>query len=114
MSRGTILIVEDEPIVAADLTAKLNHLGYQVIGSTGRGEDAITLARDWRPDMILMDIHLQGKMDGVEAAARIDQLYALPFIYLTAHSDAATIQRAKITDCFGYILKPFEDRELEI
>lgn len=113
MSKGTILIVEDEVIVAADLANKVSQMGYQVIGSTTRGEEAIVLARQERPDLVLMDICLAGEMDGVEAAEHIRRECGLPIIFLTAHSDHPTLQRAKLSDPFGYILKPFKKIELE-
>jgi AmiR/NasT family two-component response regulator len=113
MTRGSVLLVEDEAIVAADLANKLGRLGYDVVGTAARGEDAIALAFARRPDMVLMDIHLQGRMDGVDAAARIRRECNVPVIYLTAHSDTTTLARAQATECYGYILKPFEERELE-
>lgn len=111
--RGTILVVEDEVIVAADLADKLGHLGYDVIGSTPRGEEAVSIASRFRPDIILMDIRLQGRMDGVEAAACIHNDCHLPVIYLTAHRDPVTLERAKVTEPFGYLTKPFDESELE-
>ena len=113
MPEITILIVEDEAIVAADLAVKLGRLGYTVCGSTTRGEDAIALTRERGPHLVLMDIRLAGEMDGVEAAERIRRECDVPVIYLTAHSDRATLDRAKRTEPFGYILKPFEELELE-
>ena len=113
MSKTTILIVEDEAVVAEDLSQKLRRLGYEVSGVTGRGEEAVALAREGRPDLVLMDVHLLGPMDGVEAAARIRRECALPVIFVTAHSDRATLERAKLSEPFGYILKPFEHRDLE-
>lgn len=113
MSKATILIVEDEAIVAADLSCKLGQLGYEVIGTTDRGEEAIHSARELNPDLVLMDIRLAGTMDGVEAAEIIHREFNLPVIYLTAHSDRATLDRAKLTEPFGYMLKPFDDLALE-
>jgi len=113
MAKVTILIVEDEAIVAEDLTQKLNRLGYVVAGVTARGEEAVALTRDSRPDLVLMDIHLQGPMDGVEAAAQIRRECAAPVVFLTALSDQATFQRANLTESCGYILKPFEEVELK-
>ena len=113
MPKATILIVEDEAIVAEDLSQKLGRLGYEICGITAQGEEAVVLARDRRPDLVLMDIRLQGRMDGVEAAELIRREGGLPVIYLTAHSDRPTLQRAKLTEPFGYILKPFEELELE-
>jgi PAS domain S-box-containing protein len=113
MSDTTILIVEDEAIVAADLAGKLGQLGYQIAGIAARGAKAIALTQELHPNLVLMDIRLAGPMDGVEAAERIRRDYDVPVIYLTAHSDRATLQRAKLTEPYGYILKPFDERELE-
>ena len=112
MKKISILIVEDEAIVAADLAAKLKRLGYEVAGMAASGEDAVAMAVDLRPDLILMDILLKGAMDGIEAAESIRGKHDAPVIYLTAHSDAATLARAKTTGPFGYILKPFDERDL--
>ena len=113
MGKANILIVEDEAIVAADLCGKIRQLGYTVSGTTDRGEEAIDYAREQRPDLVLMDIRLAGTMDGVEAAEIIHREFNLPVIFLTAHSDSATLDRAKLSDPFGYILKPFDDLALE-
>ncbi len=112
MSKATVLIVEDEAIVATDLTRKLQRLGYEVVGIASEGEEAVALALSLRPQLVLMDIRLEGSMDGIAAAEAIRSRYDVPVIYLTALSDAATLARAKLTDPFGYILKPFEEREL--
>lgn len=112
MSDVSILIVEDEFIVAADLESRLWRLGYSVVGSTDTGEEAVVLARKHRPSLIMMDIHLAGAMDGIEAANAIRTECDLPVVFLTAHSDADTIERAGQTEAFGYILKPFDEREL--
>ena len=112
MSKTTILIVEDEAIVAADLAGKLGRLGYEVAGTAAKGEEAVALAGRLRPHLVLMDIWLKGPMDGIEAAEAIRRQHDVPVVYLTAHSDAATLARAKLTGPFGYILKPFEEREL--
>jgi PAS domain S-box-containing protein len=112
-SRPTILIVEDEAIVAADLTGKLTLLGYDVVGTAARGGEAITLAHERQPDVVLMDIQLAGPMDGIAAAEIIRTEYNRPVVYLTASSDPATLDRARLTEPFGYILKPFDDRELQ-
>lgn len=113
MPNSRILIVEDEAIVAADLKAKLKSLGYEVVGIASRGEQAVALAEAARPHLILMDILLAGDMDGIEAAGLIQQSCSLPVIFLTAHSDSETLVRAKRTAPFGYLLKPFNERELE-
>jgi two-component system, cell cycle sensor histidine kinase and response regulator CckA len=112
MSKARILIVEDEAIVAADLSQKLARLGYEIAGVTGGGPEAVQLARERRPDLVLMDIRLQGEMDGVEATQAIGRDSAVPVIYLTAHADPATLERAKVTEPFGYILKPFDELQL--
>lgn len=112
MERTKILVVEDEGIVARDIKGTLQNLGYEVTDTVSSGKKAIEKAEECRPDLILMDIKLQGKMDGIEAAHRIHARYDIPIIYLTAYSDENMLKRAKITDPFGYILKPFSDREL--
>ncbi len=112
-AKPAILIVEDEAIVAEDLSHKLRRLGYEVAGVAASGEQALTLARERRPGLVLMDIRLQGAMDGIAAAQLIRQDCDIPVIYLTAHSDPGTLQRAKLTEPFGYLLKPFEGLELE-
>jgi diguanylate cyclase (GGDEF)-like protein/PAS domain S-box-containing protein len=108
-----ILIVEDESIVALDLANSLETMGYSVVGRVARGLDAIQSAVDLRPDLVLMDIHLKGEMDGIEAAEVIRARCDIPIIFLTAHADAATLQRARVTEPFGYLLKPFDDRALD-
>ena len=107
-----ILIVEDESIVAADLAGKLRRLGYEVAGTAAGGEEAVALVCRLSPQLVLMDISLQGPMDGVEAADAIRRQCNVPVIYLTAHSDPATLARAKLTGPLGYILKPFDERDL--
>jgi diguanylate cyclase (GGDEF)-like protein/PAS domain S-box-containing protein len=112
--KARILVVEDETIVALDIKQRLVNMEYQVVGSATSGEQAIQKAENLKPDLVLMDIKLKGKMDGIEAAEIIRKNYKLPVIFLTAFADAPTLQRAKITEAFGYILKPFEERELNI
>jgi two-component system, cell cycle sensor histidine kinase and response regulator CckA len=109
---ATILIVEDERIVAGDIEARLALLGYRVVATAATGDDAVRLAGDLRPRLVLMDIHLEGAMDGTEAAVVIRDQYDIPVVYLTAHADAPTLHRAKTTEPFGYLLKPFDDHEL--
>jgi PAS domain S-box-containing protein len=110
--KGQILVVEDENIVALDIRQSLNRLGYSVPTVAATGEEAILAAQKYQPDLILMDIRLRGRMDGIEAATQIRRTQRLPVIYLTAFADTKTLDRAKMTEPFGYILKPFEDREL--
>lgn len=108
----SILIVEDESIVALDLEARLSGLGYQVVGIADSSQAALELAETRHPDLTLMDIRLNGAMDGVETAQQLRDRFDIPVIYLTAYADEATLQRAKVTEPFGYLLKPFEEREL--
>ena len=109
-----LLIVEDEAIVAMDLQQRLERLGHQVVGTAATGEAAIQRAEEVWPDITLMDIRLKGEMDGVTAAAEIDRRFGTPVVFLTAHSDTQTVQRATAAEPFGYVLKPVDDRELEI
>ena len=112
MSTTRIIVVEDEAIVAADLEECLTRLGYEVPAVVSRGDQAIEKADQLKPDLILMDIILDGDMDGIEAAEIIQNRFEIPILYLTAHADSSTLERAKKTAPFGYILKPFQDREL--
>lgn len=112
MDKVRMLVVEDERIVSMDLQRRLKHMGYEIVGSAVSGEEAIEKAGALRPDMVLMDIMLDGELDGIQAAEIIRARFHLPVIYLTAYADSATLERAKITEPFGYILKPFEEREL--
>jgi diguanylate cyclase (GGDEF)-like protein/PAS domain S-box-containing protein len=114
MAKATIIVVEDEMIVARDLQRTLIRLGYAVAGLAASGEEALALVAARPPDLVLMDIHLAGEMDGIAAADHIHQRQGLPVVFLTAHSDAATFQRAQATEPYGYVSKPFEERELEI
>ncbi len=112
MANVKILVVEDESIVAMDIKHRAEGLGYTVTGITPSGEGAIEKASETLPDLVLMDIVLKGDMDGVEAAQKIRDTLDIPVVYLTAYSDEKTLKRAKVTEPFGYIIKPFEDREL--
>lgn len=112
MKQARILVVEDESIVAADIQDRLEALGYEVPATVGWGEKAVDLAGALRPDLVLMDIQLKGRMDGVEAAEQIRDRFSIPVVYLTANADHPTVHRAKVTEPFGYVIKPFEEREL--
>jgi len=112
MSRAQVLVVEDEKIVALEIVDRLKNIGYQVPESASTGKEAIQKASEIRPDLVLMDIKLKGEMDGIEAAEQIRSRYGIPVVYLTAYADNDTLQRAKIAEPFGYLLKPFEEREL--
>jgi PAS domain S-box-containing protein len=114
MTKASILVVEDEHIVAEDISARLQRRGYLVVGIVSTGQEAIEWTGTHRPDLVLMDIMLKGDVDGIAAADQIRDLYDLPVVYLTAFADDQTLARAKVTDAFGYILKPFEERELTI
>jgi PAS domain S-box len=107
-----ILVVEDESIVAMDIKHRLENMGYIVPAITSSGEEAVAKAAETNPDLVLMDIVLKGEMDGIDAAQQIKDNFDIPVVYLTAYSDEKTLKRAKITGPFGYIIKPFEDREL--
>lgn len=112
MGKARILVVEDSLIVAFHLRKTLEQEGYVVTGTESSGEDALKSIQKETPDLVLMDIMLAGKMDGIETAMTIKSKFRIPVIFLTALSDQDTIQRAKITEPFGYIMKPFEDREV--
>ncbi|MBF0344904.1 MAG: response regulator [Nitrospirae bacterium] len=110
--KATVLVVEDEIIIAKDIQRSLQGLGYVVMAVVSSGEEALRKIMHQQPDLALMDIMLQGEMDGIETAELIRNQYDIPIIYLTAYADERMLQRAKITEPFGYMLKPFEDREL--
>jgi len=112
MTKARILIVEDEAIVAKSIENRLMRLGYTVPAIAFSGTEAIQKVAETRPDLVLMDIKLQGEMDGVQAAKEIRDRFDVPVVYLTAYADKTTLQQAKITDPFGYLLKPFGVREL--
>ena len=112
MANVQILVVEDEVIIAKDIQNMLKKLGYAVSAATSSGEEAIKKVAETLPDLVLMDIVLEGDMDGVAAAEQIRDCFDIPVVYLTAYSDDTTLQRAKITEPYGYILKPFQEREL--
>jgi diguanylate cyclase (GGDEF)-like protein/PAS domain S-box-containing protein len=114
MENAKILIVEDEGIVAMDIRTRLSSLGFTVVGHASSGEQAIALAEQHKPDLILMDIKIKGPLDGIETAEQIQSRQSVPIIFLTAFADEPTLQRAKVTGPSGYILKPFEERELAI
>ena len=112
MPNAKITIVEDERVVAADLEDKLVAMGYDVCAKAYSGEQAVSMVEREYPDLVLMDIKLEGSMDGIEAANLIKQRFNVPVIYLTAFSDEQTLQRAKVSEPFGYLVKPIQLREL--
>ena len=109
-----ILLVEDESIVALDIQNRLASLGYEIVGHAVSGPEAIDLASKLLPALILMDIKLRGEMDGIDAAMVIHDTLSIPIVFLTAYSDLKTLERAKLTEPFGYLLKPFQKQELLI
>ena len=113
MSNINVLVVEDESIVSKDIQHSLKKLGYTVVGAASTGEKAIELALSERPDIVLMDIMLKGNMNGIEAASLIKEQIAIPVIFLTAYADESTLSKAKISEPYGYILKPFKEIDLQ-
>jgi two-component system, response regulator PdtaR len=112
MERSTVFVVEDEAIVANDIRETLISLGYTVPGIAKSGEIALEKIKQTLPDLVLMDIHLAGEMDGVDTAGKIHVLYDIPVIYLTAYADKVLLERAKVTEPYGYVVKPYDEREL--
>lgn len=112
MESPRIMVVEDEGIVARDLQNRLERMGYVVCTTASSGEEAIQMAGEMRPDLVLMDIVLKGRMDGIEAAETLRRRFGTPIVYLTAYADESTLQRAKRTGPHAYILKPFSERDL--
>ena len=114
MNQAKILVVEDEMLVAEDISGRLRRLGYQVTDMVDSGEEAIASVMNNPPDLVLMDILLAGELDGIKTAETIRQQDPIPVVYLTAYGDKNTLNRSKSTDPFGYIVKPFDERQLEI
>lgn len=107
-----ILIVEDEAIVAKDISVCLQKIGYEVMGTFAKGEKALLFLEDNKPDLVLMDIMLAGKISGIDASASINSTYDIPVVFLTAYADEQTISKAKITEPYGYVIKPFKEIDL--
>ncbi|MBU1040346.1 MAG: response regulator [Proteobacteria bacterium] len=115
MHKGRILVVEDETIVALGIQSNLERLGYEVVGRASTGREALDLAESSRPDLVLMDVMLGGGgMDGIDTALELHERFSLPVVYLSAATDEKTLERAKRTDPFGYITKPFRDHDLSL
>ncbi len=114
MVKKQILVVEDESIVAEHIRRSLQNMGYSVSSVASSGEKAIKEVEEKVPDLVLMDIVLQGEMDGIETAKQIRSRFNIPVVYLTAYSDEKILERAKIAEPFGYVIKPFNERELRI
>src|SRR5579863_2634587 len=113
MSRGKVLIVEDEPIVAMDLKQEVQELGYDVVGVAESADDALAIVQGAVPDFALVDIRIVGSMDGIQTARALRHLYHVPSIFLTSYSDDATLARAARTMPYGYLTKPFKSAELK-
>jgi CheY-like chemotaxis protein len=114
MSKTSILIVEDQAIIAYDLASKVKQLGYDVAGITDTGEEAIELVRLHRPALVLMDVQLAGAMDGIAAAQQIHREFNLPVLFLTANFGIWTDERARLAGSVECILKPFDKREIRL
>jgi CheY-like chemotaxis protein len=114
MAAASILLVEDERLIAKDLERRLRRLGYDVVALVATGPDAIHQALEHRPDVVLMDIRLQGQMDGIEAATFIRTHLNIPLVYMSAYVDDETLARASATRPVGYLRKPFSERQLQI
>ncbi len=112
METARIFIVEDEYIIAEDIHLSLNDMGYSVCGMASFGEEAIEKVEKKQPDLVLMDIFLKGKMDGIETADKVRSNFNIPVVYLTAYANNDILDRAKLTGAFGYLIKPFTDKEL--
>jgi DNA-binding NarL/FixJ family response regulator len=107
-----VVIVEDEPLIAEDLRFLLNGINYTVIGVAQSSLKAMDLISTRKPDIVLLDINIKGDKDGVDIAHMLNEQYKIPFIYLTSYADQETIDRAKLTMPYGYIVKPFDERDL--
>ncbi|MCX6943630.1 MAG: response regulator [Opitutales bacterium] len=114
MNKPRILIVEDEVVVAMDLRQQVLALGYEPVGETRMGEEAILLAGQLQPDLVLMDINLAGEMDGIAAAEVIRSRFSIPVVFLTASTTDSFVSRAKLVAPLGFIYKPFQERELSL
>jgi two-component system response regulator LytT len=112
MSKTNILVVEDESIVSKDIQHSLNKLGYFIVGAASTGERALELVRTKLPDLVLMDIMLKGDMNGIEVAEIIKRELAIPVVFLTAYADESTLTKAKLSEPYGYIIKPFKEIDL--
>ncbi len=113
MSKTNILVVEDESIVSKDIQQSLKKIGYNVVGAASTGERALEIAHAEKPDIVLMDIMLKGDINGIETAERIKNELQIPVVFLTAYADESTLAKAKITEPYGYIIKPFKEIDLQ-
>src|SRR4030042_54645 len=112
MAKANIMVVEDESIISMEIQERLTSMGYRICATSATGEGAVRKAAETRPDLVLMDIMLKNGMDGIEATRQIRSRFSIPVVYLTAYADQKTLERARATEPYGYLLKPFEDRLL--
>lgn len=111
---ANILVVEDERVIADHLQLLLEILGHTVVGNVATGTEAIAAIKRICPDLVIMDIRLRGEMDGIATAEKIYSMHQIPVVYLTAHADEDTLQRAKVPALYGYVIKPFQRKELQV
>jgi len=114
MAGVSILLVEDDDIIARVEDWRLKNLGYTVCGRATTGAEAMEMVVNKKPDLVLMDINIKGNIDGIETAKMIKKGFNIPVIYVTSHSDGATLERAKETKPDGFIIKPFDDNDLRV
>ncbi len=114
MSKGTILLVEDDDIIARVIDWRLKNLGYDVCGRASSSQETMDLIMKIVPDLVLMDINIKGDIDGIETARMIKKRISIPIVYLTSYSDEATLERVNETRPDGFIIKPFEDNQLRV
>ncbi len=112
MAKANIMVVEDESIISMEIQERLHSMGYRICATSSTGEGAVRKAAETHPDLVLMDIMLKNGMDGIEASKLIRSRFSIPVVYLTAYADQKTLERARATEPYGYLLKPFEDRVL--
>jgi len=112
MAKNKILVVEDERLVAKDIADTIKNIGYNVTATVNRGDKAIEEIEQNRPDLVIMDVKLKGKMTGIDTAKEIKERFNIPVIFLSAYSDRETLSKAKLAEPYGYLLKPFKEKEL--
>lgn len=112
MSKKKILVVEDEAIVAKDISVCLKKIGYEVLGTLSKGEKVVPKINEDKPDLVLMDIMLAGTMTGIDVSKKIKEEFDIPVVFLTAYADEKTISKAKVTEPYGYVIKPFKEIDL--
>lgn len=113
MGQYRLLLVEDESIICEDIKKSIDHIGLDLAGSVRSGEEALVIIERERPDLVLMDIVLAGRLNGIETAKLVRQRFRTPVVFLTSYSDKITMQRANEAQPYGYIVKPFYDEELK-